>query len=101
MAKQLSQEEIDALLQVRTSTPGAESYDQETLESLIKADVEERVHPYNFKRPRLFAHLVLREQPGPFEVVGMNPLLDVRLDERLQRILVVRLRARCACAHLQ
>ena len=52
MAKQLSQEEIDALLQVRTQTPGAESYDQDTLESLIKADEEERVHPYNFKRPR-------------------------------------------------
>ncbi len=60
MAKQLSQEEIDALLQVRTSTPGAESYDQDTLESLIKADVEERVHPYNFKRPRLFAQDQMR-----------------------------------------
>ena len=60
MAKQLSQEEIDALLQVRTDTPGAESYDQDTLESLIKADVEERVHPYNFKRPRLFAQDQMR-----------------------------------------
>lgn len=60
MAKQLSQEEIDALLQVRTQTPGAESYDQSTLESLIKADAEERVHPYNFKRPRLFAQDQMR-----------------------------------------
>ena len=60
MAKQLSQEEIDALLQVRTVTPGAESYDQDTLESLIKADVEERIHPYNFKRPRLFAQDQMR-----------------------------------------
>ena len=60
MAKQLSQEEIDALLQVRTDTPGAESYDQDTLESLIKADVEERIHPYNFKRPRLFAQDQMR-----------------------------------------
>ncbi len=60
MAKQLSQEEIDALLQVSTQTPGAENYDQDTLESLIKADVEERVHPYNFKRPRLFAQDQMR-----------------------------------------
>ena len=60
MAKQLSQEEIDALLQVRTDAPGAETYDQDTLESLIKADVEERVHPYNFKRPRLFAQDQMR-----------------------------------------
>ena len=60
MAKQLSQEEIDALLQVRTDTPGAEKYDQETLESLIQADVEDRVNPYNFKRPRLFAQDQMR-----------------------------------------
>ncbi len=56
MDKQLIQEEIDA----RTDTPGAEKYDQETLESLIQADAEERVNPYNFKRPRLFAQDQMR-----------------------------------------
>ena len=60
MAKQLSQEEIDALLQVRTDTPGVEKYDQKMLESLIQADIEERVSPYNFKRPRLFAQDQMR-----------------------------------------
>jgi flagellar motor switch protein FliM len=60
MAKQLSQEEIDAILQVSTQTPGAEKYDEDTLASLIKADAEERVHPYNFKRPRLFAQDQMR-----------------------------------------
>ncbi len=60
MAKQLSQEEIDALLQVSSDTPGAEKYDQKTLESLIQADIEDRVNPYNFKRPRLFAQDQMR-----------------------------------------
>lgn len=60
MAKQLSQEEIDALLQVRSQTPDVESYDQDTLESLIRVDEEERVNPYNFKRPRLFAQDQMR-----------------------------------------
>ena len=59
MAKQLNQEEIDALLQVSSDTPGAEKYDQKTLESLIQADIEDRVNPYNFKRPRLYRNTLL------------------------------------------
>jgi len=60
MAKQLNQEEIDALLQVSKKAPGAVKFDHETLESLIRADAEERVSPYNFKRPRLFAQDQMR-----------------------------------------
>ena len=49
MAKELSQEEHDTLVQESTGTLGADKYDQ-----------EERVYPYNFKRPRLFAQSQMR-----------------------------------------
>ncbi|MFQ5571033.1 MAG: flagellar motor switch protein FliM [Rhodothermales bacterium] len=60
MAKPLSQEEIDVLLQARSQSPGAVPYDQEALDSMMRADTKDRVHPYNFKRPRLFAQDQMR-----------------------------------------
>lgn len=58
MAKPLNQKEIDALLEVRGLIGEGEQYDLELLEDVTKA--KNPVHPYNFKRPRLFSQDQIR-----------------------------------------
>ncbi len=60
MAKPLSQEEIDVLLEVRRQLDGADECNIDTLESIIESDAKQRVQPYNFKRPRLFSQDQMR-----------------------------------------
>ncbi len=60
MAKPLSQEEIDILLQVRSQIGEQGEYDLEALESMITAEAEKKILPYNFKRPRLFSQDQMR-----------------------------------------
>lgn len=62
MTKPLSQDEIDILLEVRNQlgTEDQESYDFDTLSSMMDQDAEKRVSPYNFKRPRLFSQDQMR-----------------------------------------
>ncbi|ARA94764.1 flagellar motor switch protein FliM [Rhodothermaceae bacterium RA] len=60
MAKQLTQEEIDILLDVRSQMSMAEDYGLDVLETMMTADQEKRVTPYNFKRPRLFSQDQMR-----------------------------------------
>ena len=59
--KQLSQNEIDLLLDVRSQMDdGPGGYDLEALEGLMQRENERRVLPYNFKRPRLFSQDQMR-----------------------------------------
>ncbi len=58
--KQLSQEEIDLLLDVRTQIGDTEEYDLAALETLMRKETERRIVPYNFKRPRLFSQDQMR-----------------------------------------
>ncbi|AEN74016.1 flagellar motor switch protein FliM [Rhodothermus marinus SG0.5JP17-172] len=60
MAKPLSQEEIDILLQVRSQIGEQGEYDLEALESMMTAEAEKKILPYNFKRPRLFSQDQMR-----------------------------------------
>jgi len=63
MAKQLSQDEIDALLQVRSQPSPADVFEPspaDVFDPLRQADEEDKINPYNFKRPRLFAHDQMR-----------------------------------------
>lgn len=60
MAKQLSQDEIDILLDVRNQMGMADDYGLDVLETMMTADQEKRVTPYNFKRPRLFSQDQMR-----------------------------------------
>ena len=62
MTKPLSQDEIDILLEVRNQLGEDEStdYDLDTLTSMMDADAEKRISPYNFKRPRLFSQDQMR-----------------------------------------
>jgi flagellar motor switch protein FliM len=59
--KQLSQNEIDLLLDVRSQMDDAPGgYDLDALENLMQRETERRVLPYNFKRPRLFSQDQMR-----------------------------------------
>ena len=62
MTKPLSQDEIDILLEVRNQIGEEEesAYDFDALSSMIEADAEKKVNPYNFKRPRLFSQDQMR-----------------------------------------
>jgi flagellar motor switch protein FliM len=61
--KPLSQEEVDVLLEVGNQVAPDARQDEMSLEafsSLIGADKERRINPYNFKRPRLFSQDQMR-----------------------------------------
>ncbi len=60
MAKPLSQEEIDILLEVRNQIGETGDYDLEAIESIMTAEAEKKILPYNFKRPRLFSQDQMR-----------------------------------------
>ncbi len=91
MAKPLSQEEIDILLQVRNQMDEAENYDLEALETIMTADAEKRINPYNFKRPRLFAHDQTRVLNHVHEAFARD--LSVYLSAQLRTIVDITLTA--------
>jgi flagellar motor switch protein FliM len=92
MAKPLSQEEIDILLQVRSQmNTSAESYDLEALESMMTADVEKRINPYNFKRPRLFSQDQMRVLGHVHEAFARD--VSVFLSAQLRTIVDISLTA--------
>ncbi len=91
MAKPLSQEEIDILLEVRRQMDDTETYDLDALESMISADSQQRVQPYNFKRPRLFSQDQMRVLNYVHESFARD--LSVYLSAQLRTMVDVSLKA--------
>ncbi|HET6567158.1 MAG TPA: flagellar motor switch protein FliM [Rhodothermales bacterium] len=92
MAKPLSQEEIDILLQVRSQmSVGSETYDIDALESMMTSDVEKRINAYNFKRPRLFSQDQMRVLSHVHEAFARD--VSVFLSAQLRTIVDISLTA--------
>lgn len=91
MAKPLSQEEIDILLDVRSQLSEDDDYDLAQLESMVAADAERRINPYNFKRPRLFAQDQMRVLNHVHEAFARD--LSVYLSAQLRTIVDINLTA--------
>ena len=91
MAKPLSQEEIDILLDVRSQLSGGDDYDVAHIESMVAADAGKRVNPYNFKRPRLFAQDQMRVLGHVHEAFARD--LAVYLSAQLRTIVEINLSA--------
>lgn len=91
MAKPLSQDEIDILLEVRNEITEAEDYDINALESMMAADMDKRVTPYNFKRPRLFSQDQMRVLNYVHESFARD--LSVYLSAQLRTIVDITLTA--------
>ena len=91
MAKPLSQEEIDILLEVRTQLSETDDYDLAQLESMVSADSDKRVNPYNFKRPRLFAQDQMRVLNHVHEAFARD--LSVYLSAQIRTIVDISLTA--------
>jgi flagellar motor switch protein FliM len=91
MAKPLSQEEIDILLEVRTQLTEPEDYDLAQLESMVAADSDRRINPYNFKRPRLYAQDQMRVLNHVHEAFARD--LSVYLSAQLRTIVDINLTA--------
>jgi flagellar motor switch protein FliM len=91
MAKPLSQEEIDVLLQVRNQMSEAEEYDLDALESMMTVETGRRINPYNFKRPRLFAQDQMRVLHHVHEAFARD--LSVYLSAQLRTIVDINLTA--------
>lgn len=91
MAKPLSQEEIDVLLEVRNQLNEDEGYDLVALESIMTADVQKRINPYNFKRPRLFSQDQMRVLSHVHESFARD--LSVYLSAQLRTIVDISLTA--------
>lgn len=91
MAKPLSQEEIDILLEVRTQLSETEDYDLAQLESMVAADSDRRINPYNFKRPRLYAQDQMRVLNHVHEAFARD--LSVYLSAQLRTIVDINLTA--------
>lgn len=91
MAKPLNQDEIDILLQVRNQFSGAEDYDLAAIETMIAADADRRINPYNFKRPRLFAQDQMRVLTHVHEAFARE--LSVYLSAQLRTIVDISLSA--------
>lgn len=91
MAKSLSQDEIDILLEVRNEMSKSEDYDLEALESIISADSDQRISAYNFKRPRLFSQDQMRVLNHVHESFARD--LAVYLSAQLRTIVDIRLTA--------
>jgi len=90
MAKPLSQEEIDILLEVRTQINETEDYDFADLESMV-ADADRRINRYNFKRPRLYAQDQMRVLHHVHEAFARD--LSVYLSAQLRTIVDINLAA--------
>lgn len=91
MAKPLSQDEIDILLEVRNQMSDPEEYDLEAIESIISADSDQRISPYNFKRPRLFSQDQMRVLNHVHESFARD--FSVYLSAQLRTIVDIRLTA--------
>lgn len=91
MAKQLNQEEIDILLQVRDETDDPGKYDFAAIETIMAADADRRISPYNFKRPRLFAQDQMRVLMHVHESFARE--LSVYLSAQLRNIVDISLSA--------
>lgn len=91
MAKPLSQEEIDILLEVRSQIGEQGDYDLETLESMITAEAEKKILPYNFKRPRLFSQEHMRVLHYVHEAFARD--LSVYLSAQLRTLVDISLSA--------
>ena len=91
MAKPLNQEEIDILLQVRNELDDGGKYDFAAIESMMAADANRRINPYNFKRPRLFAQDQMRVLTHVHEAFARE--LSVYLSAQLRTIVDISLRA--------
>ncbi|MEX0821415.1 MAG: flagellar motor switch protein FliM [Rhodothermales bacterium] len=91
MAKPLSQDEIDILLEVRTQLNDADDYDLAQLESMVAADSDRRINPYNFKRPRLYAQDQMRVLNHVHEAFARD--LSVYLSAQLRTIVDINLTA--------
>lgn len=89
--KQLSQEEIDLLLDVRNRMGEDDQYDLEKLETLMQSESERRVLPYNFKRPRLFSQDQMRVLNYAHESFARD--LSVYLSAQLRTIVDIQLTA--------
>ncbi len=91
MAKPLSQQEIDALLSVQggSGEVSADSFDLATLND--PNDENERIQPYNFKRPRLFSQEQMRVLTHVHESFARD--LSVYLSAQLRTIVEISLTA--------
>ncbi len=91
MAKPLNQEEIDILLQVRNQMGESAEYDFAAIETMMAADADRRINPYNFKRPRLFAQDQMRVLTHVHEAFARE--LSVYLSAQLRTIVDISLGA--------
>ncbi len=91
MAKPLSQEEIDILLEVRSQIGEQGDYDLEALESMMTAEAEKKILPYNFKRPRLFSQDQMRVLHYVHEAFARD--LSVYLSAQLRTLVDISLSA--------
>ncbi len=91
MAKPLSQEEIDILLEVRSQIGEQGDYDLEALESMMTAEAEKKILPYNFKRPRLFSQDQMRVLHYVHEAFARD--LSVYLSAQLRTLVDIGLSA--------
>jgi flagellar motor switch protein FliM len=91
MSKPLNQDEIDILLQVRGEMGGNDAYDFDAIETMIAADANKKVNPYNFKRPRLFAQDQTRVLNHVHEAFARD--LSVYLSAQLRTIVDINLNA--------
>jgi len=91
MSKPLSQQEIDALLSVKDDGDGGgEGYDLGMLGG-SSADDDDRIQPYNFKRPRLFSQEQMRVLTYVHESFARD--LSVYLSAQLRTIVEISLTA--------
>jgi len=92
MSKPLSQQEIDALLSVQDSPDGGnEGYDLAMLGGSGSSEDDDRVQPYNFKRPRLFSQEQMRVLTYVHESFARD--LSVYLSAQLRTIVEISLTA--------
>jgi len=91
MSKPLSQQEIDALLSVKDDGDGGgEGYDLGMLGG-SGSDDDDRIQPYNFKRPRLFSQEQMRVLTYVHESFARD--LSVYLSAQLRTIVEISLTA--------
>ena len=91
MAKALNQEEIDALLNVGDAADEPDASDPSAPAATAAAAANDRVQPYNFKRPRLFSQDQMRVLNYVHESFARN--LSVYLSAQLRTIVDISLSA--------
>ena len=91
MSKPLSQDEIDALLEMRHQIGEGDDFDLGTLESIGGIEAKRPVNPYNFKRPRLFSQDQMRVLNQIHEAFARD--LSVYLSAQLRTIVDIALTA--------